>query len=298
MAPSTLLLDALLAIAMAGLFGYVGAIMWRRRVPDADGQRAVRRFSVFWFGLALTTTISAVRLLLGYLGYLDVGTHVALSALAAVPTVALLWGLVSYLSYIYIGRRWALTAATVLHLAILAFVAYLLLSRVPVGVRAQPWSVVIDYETELPPALVGVAIAAILLPTLGAAIAYGTLFFQTDDRDARYRIGMTSGAFIQWFGGIGLAAAVSLNTHAAWPLVSRLLGLVATLMVLAAYRPPRWLRERLGLSSPAGGTRARERRDARLAPVAADRFTIATKPIYKHSHKEGRNPCGPPPSPS
>lgn len=297
MAAPTLLLDALLAIAMAGLFGYVGAIMWRRHVADADGQRAMRRFATFWFGLALATTISAIRLLLGYLGHLEVGTHVALSAVAAVPTVALLWGLVSYLAYIYVGRRWALTAATILHLAILAFVGYLLLTRIPVGVHTEPWNVVVDYETELSPTLVGVTLAAILLPTLAAAVAYGTLFFQTDDRDVRYRIAMTSGAFLQWFGAIGLAAALSLTTHDVWPLVSRLLGLVATLMVLAAYRPPGWLRERLGLSPPVGEPRSPRRPEARLGPVVADRFTIATKPLYKHTRNEGRIPCEPSLSP-
>lgn len=269
MPPATLLMDAVLATATALLFAYVGGIALRRDVPSKDGRHAMRLFAVWWFGLALVTLLAAARSTLAFLGSLDLRTHALLGDLSLVPLVALLWGLVSYLAYVYTGSRRVFLPITVLHGAMLAFYAYVTLTRRPTGIRVEDWAVPLDYETTLSPAVTGIALVTLLLPTLVGAFAYGTLFFRTEDRSARYRIAMTSGAFLLWFGAAALAGITPLGDWYWWPLAARAIGLVATLMILAAYRPPRALRERFELRPIETRPRARDDERLRLAVAPA-----------------------------
>lgn len=247
MSPPTLVVDAILAAAMAGLFVYVGRLMSRRSVETADGRRAMTRFAVWWYGLGVLTALGAVRTMLAVMGNLEVRTHALLNDLTAIPLVALLWGLVSYLAYVYLGRREAFAAVTAIHAVIFAFYAYVIYRLEPVSVTPGDWSVPIQYAEGVGPGLVGAILTTMLLPTVLAALGYGSLYFRTTDASARYRIGMTSGAFLLWFGSAGVGALTSLNTWYWWPLAARIVGLVATLMILFAYKPPAWLRKRFGL---------------------------------------------------
>lgn len=265
MASPTLLADALLALLTAGVFAYAGELMRKRHVESPDGQRAMRRFAIWWYGLAVYTALGALRGALAALGNLDVQTHVVLNGASVVPLVALLWGLVSYLAYIYTGSRRALTVVTAVHLAIFAFYAWLVWSLRPTGVRAEAWSAPIDYEGGLSPGVTAAILATMLLPTLAAAIGYASLYVRTDDPSARYRIATTSGAFLLWFGSAGIAAITSLASWYWWPLAARVIGLVATLLVLAAYRPPSWLRARFGLEATGTDETHRPRTGFRVA---------------------------------
>lgn len=243
----TLLTDALLGGATALLFAYVGDLMRRRHVPNAEGRRAMLRFAVWWYGLAVFTLLGAFRAALAGFGNVDVRTHALLNDLGALPLVALLWGLVSYLAYVYTGRPTALRVVTALHLLILLFYGYVVATLDPVSVRVETWRVPVEYAAEIPGVISGAILVTMLVPALAAAVGYGTLYFRTHDRSARYRIGMTSGAFLLWFGAAGVASLTALGAWAWWPFAARMVGLVATLMILAAYRPPAWVRGRLGI---------------------------------------------------
>lgn len=245
--PPTLVADAVLATAMAALFVYVGRLMSRRSVDTEDGKRAMTRFAVWWYGLGVLTALGVVRTSLAVMGNLDVRTHAILNDLTAIPLVALLWGLVSYLAYVYLGRREAFAAVTALHAVIFAFYAYVVFRLEAVAVSVNDWSVPIQYAEGVSPGLVGAILTTMLLPTVLAALGYGSLYFRTTDVSARYRIGMTSGAFLLWFGSAGVGALTPLGAWYWWPLAARIVGLLATIMVLFAYKPPTWLRERFGL---------------------------------------------------
>lgn len=265
MQPSPLLLDGILATATAALYAYVGALTLRRETSDADARRAVRLFGVWWFSLAAITVIGTLRTLLVVADATQPALHQAISWLTIVPLVAALWGLVSYLLYIYTGDARAFTLSTIFHAGLLAALVYIVAERPVTSVALGDYGVRLEYSSELGAAVTAVLSGAILLPVLGAAIGYATLYFRTKDRSARYRIAMVSGAFIFWFGSVGAASALKLNAIAWWPVASRVIALIATLMVLAAYLPPRWAQNAYGIRSARSRADEEKERRFRLA---------------------------------
>lgn len=276
MSTATLVLDGALATLTALLYAYVGSITLRRETSDPGSRRAVRLFAVWWFGLAALTLVGTLRTMIVAAGYVDPTLHNAISWITIVPLVMILWGLVSYLAYIYTGSPTVFTASTLFHAGLLVALLYLVWSRPITGVSLGEYAVELDYATELAGPIVGLLVAALLLPALGSALGYATLYFRTDDRSARYRIAMVSGAFLFWFGIAGLATPLKLNELEWWPIASRLIALGATLMVLAAYQPPRWIREAFGIRPAAVRHEADQDRRLRLARATLAKFNGAS----------------------
>jgi hypothetical protein len=250
MSQETLLFDAAFATATAVLYAYVGGLVRSRPTADADARLANRMFTVFWFGLAAINVMGAIRNVLAVAGVLDIGWHAALGFLSIVPLVALLWGLTYYLAYIYTGKRWLFAPLTAIHALLLGGFCYLVWWMQPQGVTVNEWSVVVDYARNPAGPLVALLLFTILGPVLLLSLGYGTLYFRTDDPTARYRIALVSGAFILWFGSPLVAYAVpALGEWWAWPIATRVIGLISTLMILAAYKPPRFVRDRYAIRS-------------------------------------------------
>lgn len=247
MASTLLVADAALTTITALLYAYVGLITLRRATSDDDGRRAVRLFAIWWLGLAALTVAGVVRIALYVAGVTDLTTHLLITNASVLLLVAVLWGLVSYLAYIYLGTRRVFLPVTLFHVALLGFLAYVVLSREATGVTLTATGARIDYATEFSKGVSITLILGIILPAFIAAVGYATLYFRTADRTARYRIAMVSGAFLLWFGSAGVAGILELGKLEYWPIVSRVIGLVATLMVLAAYKPPRMVQEAFGI---------------------------------------------------
>lgn len=241
----TLLADAALALALAALYAYVARVVRDRPTTSRDADRAKGAFVTWWVGLAGLTLVGALRSVLGGLDVLHVGLHAALSYLTLPLLVAALWGLLDYLLYIYTGSpRWrGVTMAA--HAALGVFFVALVAWMGPRSVTASDWTVGLAYARPLEGPLLVLALGLILVPTLLAAGAYLTLAFRVKDRTARYRIAMVSGAFLLWFGSAAVASAFRWSDWYWWPLAARGVALLATLLILAAYRPPRAVREAL-----------------------------------------------------
>jgi len=268
MSEATLLFDAAFAVATSVLYAYVGRLVLSRETPDRESRVAIRMFAVWWFGLAGTTIIGASRSVLAALGVVSLDLHLAISYVSLLPLVALLWGLVYYLVYIYTGNARWFVPITVLHVGILVFFIGLTTYLEPTGVVVKDWSVGFSYAREIGGVLIAITLFTILGPALLAAIGYSTLYFRTEDPTARYRIACVSGGFILWFGTSFVAAVVPpLGQWGAWPIVARVIGLVSTLIILAAYKPPRIVEERLGIVPviPRKG-RGRERPPGSMRP--------------------------------
>lgn len=267
----TLALNAGIGFATAGVFAYVGALMLRRSVGDAGARRAMGTFAAWWFSLAVLTAAGAARMTLAAAGNLDLLPHLVLSELAVVPLVVALWGLLYYLLYIYTGNGRLFWPLTVAYGAVLAWFVYLTWWLQPVRIVARTWNVDIEYARAdaLEGPIGAVALALILGPVLIAAALYASLLFRATDRGVRYRIGMVSGAFLLWFGSSAIASIAELTTADWWPPLARLVGLLATFMVLAAYRPPAAVRAWLGVEDVTRARPAAKRRRARLKPALA-----------------------------
>ncbi|MEA3203187.1 MAG: hypothetical protein QOI63_862, partial [Thermoplasmata archaeon] len=136
----------------------------------------------------------------------------------------------------------------------LLLLVYLIVRSEPVGVTTQRWQVMIKFAHEniLGPAGGLVFLLLFVGPQVVGALAYFTLFFRTDDPWARYRIGMVSLSLTVWFGSSVVAGLLGFGQDERWMLLSRLISLVAALVILMAYRPPAWVRRRLdGRARPA-----------------------------------------------
>lgn len=260
-----LLLDALFATVTAGIFAYVGRDFARRPASE-DTRRARDCFVAWWYGLSVVTLVGALRSALGAAGFLDLSVHVALSFFSLLPLMVALFGLLYYLLFIHTGNARLFTPLAVAYTALFVGFAWLITWLKPTAVKVDAWSVGFEYARKLEGWPVGVLIILLLGPVLVAALLYGSLVFRAKTRIARYRVGMTSGAFLLWFGSSGIASVLGLTTLPNWPVASRAIGLVSTLMVLAAYRPPAALRRRLE-SEPEGVETERPRRPDRLAPA-------------------------------
>lgn len=249
MSAGTLLLDATLATATSLLYLHVGMLTLRRPANEAAGRHALRLFALWWFGLAAVTLLGVAQTGLAAMGRLDNATYRAMTALYVLPLVAIFWGLVSYLGYIYTGSPKVFRPVALFHAAVLAYLLYVVAGLEPRSITMGTWRMEVDHGDRLGPGVTRTILALILLPALAAALGYASLYFRTRDRSARFRIAMVSGAFLVWLGSAGVAALTSLARWEYWPPTSRTIALLSTLMVLAAYRPPRWARERFGLRS-------------------------------------------------
>ena len=246
MANETLLLDAAIAAGSGLVYAYVGRVTSRRKI-GGEAQLAVALFSVWWFTLSAITATGAVTRLLAYGGVFDLGLHSTILHVAIVALVAAFWALEYYLVYLFTGsRRWLAPISVyygVLYLAIL----YMIVWRQATGIDVVDGRVVWSYAHEVPRAA-GAAIGiALIAPTIVGAIGYARLFFRVDDATQRYRIGLVSGTIILWFSTSLVAIGFGFSADAWWTQVSRFFGLVAALLILAAYRPPSFIRRKYGI---------------------------------------------------
>lgn len=238
-------LGLVLSLLTASLYGYVGVILMKREARGPS-RRALLLFSVWWFCLGGTSAMGALRTGLLMLGVDDLDLHVALSLASVLVLVVGLFSLLYYLLYLHLGRESLMGWLAAAYFAIFVYFVYLSLWLDPQAVRLDGWQA----ETVNGRMLVGghlwAALLLLLAPTVLAAALYGSLFFRLEDPEHRYRIALVSGSFILWFGGLPvIGLAFGLSDEDWWRLLSRFVGLLIPLLIIAAYRPPAWVRKRL-----------------------------------------------------
>lgn len=215
---------------------YVARLVSRRRASSPEAARALRSFSIWWYGLAATTAVGALRELLAALGVIERTPHATLTYAIIPILVVALWGLVDYLVYVHTGSaRWR-HAILVSHLVIGACLFGLVVYLHPLGATVADWEAPVVYEKSLSGPLLGIALVLLLGPVLFASLGYFSLAFRTRDAFARRRILTVSGAFLAWFGSAALASALRLDERAWWPLAADAIAVAATLVVLLAFR--------------------------------------------------------------
>ena len=160
-----------------------------------------------------------------------------------------LFALMYYLVYVYTGtNRWLVP------LAILYFVAWTLLvgliEWVPAAERLADdgWQVTTEPEVGISQWLGLIFVFALVGPQVVTAIAYARLYKKATDNTQRYRIALVSGTIILWFGSSLVGTSFGAEGDA-WRLATRLLGVIAALLILAAYNPPAGIKAKWGLRS-------------------------------------------------
>jgi len=89
-----------------------------------------------------------------------------------------------------------------------------------------------------------IVVALIAGPLLLAILAYGALLLRVKDPALRYRIACVSVGLLVWIATEAFSYTSGIASTPAGELTRRAVALGSTILVLAAYQPPRFARER------------------------------------------------------
>jgi hypothetical protein len=247
MSMQTLALAATASLLTSALYLYIGHVLSSRPV-SAEASLANRMFVVWWRALGTLGLLGVGMLLLYMAGGLQVWMHRTFTTLSLLGLFLALWGLQFYLVYLYTGSRRSFVPLgifyAVLFVATIGLMEYL--GR-PERIVDNGWALRTEPRPELGPAF-GLGFLLLLVgPQIAAAAAYARLYAKTRDRTQRYRIALITGSIIVWFGSSLVATGAQVSDQLAYQLASRLIGIAAALAILAAYKPPAWIRRRYGI---------------------------------------------------
>lgn len=229
----------------------VGVRLASRSVPQ-DAASASRLFALWWFGVGLYTLSGVVQLAFYRSGVRDIVLHMTIVFSALLIVFIALWGLVYYLLFVYTGDERLLPATLAFYVVLYVAVVYYIVQSAPQAVAMQGGEVVVLYRD--PPEglaerlLVGVVVGVPLL----SAGAYASLLLRAEGRSQRYRIALVSATILVWLGvGLLINLFFGFDTVIAH-IVSRAIGLLAAVVVLSAFFPPRWVQERFDVETVRG----------------------------------------------
>lgn len=246
-----LAVSSLADVLVGGIFVLVGGRVLAREV-EPEARAAMRMFGLWWFGIAGSTTLAGLSLDGGVLGLVAswvgverVPAGVVLAALLAWTLLACvgLYGLLVYLAYLFRGRSAAMPLG-IAYALLYALFASEVVAEAPQGLRDNGLGVVVRYAAPAQGLALLALLALLVLPQIGGALAYGSLFFRTHARAARYRIALVAVSLVAWLGLSLAASAAGFGTQQAWLVAERALAVAAALLILVAYAPPRWIRAR------------------------------------------------------
>lgn len=248
MVNTTLLLASSLTVAAAIVYAFVGRRLGKRQVSP-DGKLANDLFVVWWFGLAATTSITAVNNIATALDAGSLELLVSLTYVNLLLVCVALWGLLYYLLFLFTGKRRLLEPLTAFYVVVYVYLLYTIVAANPIDVRVNRWSSTLVYEHPFDTTTTMLLVALILLPQIFGALAYFTLTFRLKDRTQRFRVTMVSWAIIVWFSSSLVASASGLSANDNWQIASRLIGLGAAVAIYFAYQPPGWMRRRFNIAA-------------------------------------------------
>jgi len=246
---TTLLLSTLFALVAASIYAYVGWRLSRRVVSSSEAKLAWQSFTVWWYSLAATTLIGGLLNLFGAFGVTILPLFVTATYINLLVLCLALWGLLYYLIYLFTGNSQFLVPLAIFYILYYVLLVYYITASVPESINVDRWSAALDYRSPLTGPFFVFLIVLLLLPQVVGGFAYFTLYFRVTEVTQKYRVLLVSWSIIIWFLSPLVALAGGLAEQDWWQLVSRLIGLVAALTILMAYLPPRWLKERYGISS-------------------------------------------------
>ncbi|MCL4505200.1 MAG: hypothetical protein M1434_08100 [Chloroflexi bacterium] len=245
----TLLISTLFSIASAAVYGYVAARLSRRTISNPGARFAWQSFSLWWYCLAATTLVSGILNLLGAFNWVALPFFVALTYVNILLVCIALWGLLYYLVYLFTGSQRFLIPLTIFYILYYVLLVYLITASDPDHLEISRWATRLVYAHPLTGPFFALALVLLVFPQILASLAYFTLFFRVREATQRYRVLLVSWCIILWFGSAFVASAAGLSGQDWWQIVSRLIGLGATVGILLAYLPPATIRRRFGIAS-------------------------------------------------
>lgn len=249
MSQTTLAIATAASILTSLLYVYVGRVV-RLRTVSPEARLANGMFVLWWHSLGALGFLGAILMVIYMAGGLEgrIWLYQAYVTFAILVIFLALWGLQFYLLYLYTGsRRWFMPLAAFYAILFLLTETLIEYNGAPETITDNGWQLEALPTAEFGQAFNLAFMLLILGPSLVTAIAYARLYRKTEDRTHRYRIALVTGAIIVWFGSSAVGSVLDVNNGLAWQLISRLIGVLGAVVILMAYKPPRWVRERYGV---------------------------------------------------
>lgn len=241
----TLLVSALLALGTSAGFATIAILILARRA-GATGHGARQMFALFWASASIVFAAQGLQTLAGYLGRASFGLVSALDQVTTPFYCLAAASLLYYALYLLTGKERLLVPILLYNLAMYVLLRWRIEDARRVDVRTEAWFVSFEYAQPLQGPAYTAIVALLTLPLVGAILGYGALAFRIRDPAARYRIALTTIGLLAWVGTEAVSYASGFAGTTQGELTRRLVALGATLIVLLAYRPPRFARERWG----------------------------------------------------
>ena len=254
---STLLFSASFALIAAGIYTYTGWRLSKRVVPASDARLAWVSFTVWWYGLAGATLIGGLLNLFGAIGLTNLPLFVTATYLNIQVSCIALLGLLHYLTYLFTGNRNLLGLLVIFYIVFYVLLVYYITASSPNGVNVERWNAAVAYRITPSGTFITLLIILLLVPQIVGGLAYFMLYFRVTEITHRYRILLVSWSIILWFVSPFAAMAGGLSQQDWWQFANRLIGLAAAFIILMAYLPPRWLKQRYGILSLSDESQAR-----------------------------------------
>lgn len=240
---ATLALGSAADVAAALLFAFTG---WRiaARHVSAGSRLANAGLAAWWLSIALIWLLDGARgvavLALGTSDprVVDAATDLYYAYLLLLCVA--LWGLLTYLAFLIRGRSLA-GGLALFYGAYFAVAAYAVSVARPARVEVTAWSTYVAYAQPLAPSAEVSLLLFLLVPQVVGVVAYLSLARRVDGPLARYRVLVVGTALLVWIGLNLVADVLGVHHTAWWEVGRRVLALVASLVVLAGYHPPRWV---------------------------------------------------------
>jgi hypothetical protein len=229
------------------IYLYIGGRLSRRLVSP-EAKLPAMQFVLFWVGLAASTALSGIESLVAAFQTPPFAVVVSFEYYDIVIVAAALWGLISYLFFLYTGRS-GIVSVTLLYIIEFGLLVYYVSASVPNGVTVTYGEVELTYSTPLFGPIVDAAVLILVIPEFVAGFAYLRLFFRAKERTVRYRIALVSGGILGWFFLDFVDFGSLSGGNLLWLFFGRVLLIAASLIVLMAYYPPRYIREHFGIAA-------------------------------------------------
>ena len=241
------------AIALVVGVSYV-LVAWglrRREGIRPESQRALGFFAVWWGALGVNIALAGALYVSAAFQTPPLWLQVTDSVVQRLLLAYSMIGLMAYLSFVATGRD-RLKTWVVVYAAYFVFTLASLVYVQPVGVLVTSWRTDLAFARDdlaIDPAI---NFALLILPPMAGAIAYLRLFRRAESPAQKFRIALVSASIMLWWILAVIAGQRAALGADSFQVTQRVLGLVTALAVLVAYRPPAFVRRRLGVEQFAG----------------------------------------------
>lgn len=245
MAEATLLASAVVTLATALGFAFVGRLMLQAKQDQRD-RSAIVLYSLFWASAAIVWATQGITNLLAYLGYADLAIVSALDQVGTPFYCLAAAGLLYYVTYLVTGSPRALLPILLYYLTLFFLVRWQVESAKRLDIEVGRWVVNFVYETPLQGPAYTLIVALIALPILASVAVYASFLRRIHEPAARYRVALVSIGLGAWILTEALSFTSGFSRTDAGELTRRLVALASTLLLMMAYQPPTFARSRWG----------------------------------------------------